>query len=176
MHSRCIPSGRSSGNGEREPEYCGPNDKPAKSCDTVDHLLIPIRKLSRNLRNHFNPFSSGPLNGFRNGVPVLRKPVGAIQNEGNRNFLAGRLRNPSIVTTTLGILCFVDQVFVSWVVLIHHNASSLQGWINAMFCIGRNQDVTPNVYTRTGTFLERDDRQSIEEMIQNLFALLSRLL
>jgi hypothetical protein len=104
----CIPSGRRGGNGEREHEYCGPNDKPAKSCEAVDHLLILIRKLSRNLRNHFNPFSSGPLNGFRNGVPMLRKPVGAIQNEGNRYFLAGRLHSPSIVAGALGIFGFAE--------------------------------------------------------------------
>jgi hypothetical protein len=45
-----------------------------------------------------------------------------------------------------------------------------------MFRIGRDEDVAPDVHTRSGTLLERDDWQSIEEVIQDLLALLSRLL
>jgi hypothetical protein len=33
----------------------------------------------------------------------------------------------------------VEQVFVSWVMLVHHNASSLQRWIDAMLRIGRDK-------------------------------------
>ncbi len=53
---------------------------------------------------------------------------------------------------------------------------SSQGGIDAMFCVGRDEDVPANVYAGAGTFLERDDRQAIEEVVQDLFALCRGLL
>ena len=45
-----------------------------------------------------------------------------------------------------------------------------------MLCVGRNEQIRANIHTRAGTFLERDDRQAIQEVIENLLALLGRLL
>ena len=45
-----------------------------------------------------------------------------------------------------------------------------------MFRVRRNKDVSADVDTRTRTFFERDDRQTIEEVIEYLFSFLSRLL
>ena len=44
-----------------------------------------------------------------------------------------------------------------------------------MFRVRRNQDVGADVYTGSSPLLERDDGESIEEVIQDLFPLIRRL-
>ena len=44
-----------------------------------------------------------------------------------------------------------------------------------MLCVGRDQEIRADVHTRTRTSLERDNGQPIEEVIQDLLALLSGL-
>jgi len=67
------------------------------------NLLLFIRELASNLRNHRNPLGTSPLDSFRNGVVLLHKPIGTIENEGNRDSFAGRLHSPGVVTAALGI-------------------------------------------------------------------------
>ena len=45
-----------------------------------------------------------------------------------------------------------------------------------MLRVGGDEDVAPDVYAGTGTFLERDDRQAIQEVVQYLLTLGGRLL
>ncbi len=45
-----------------------------------------------------------------------------------------------------------------------------------MFRVGRNEDVAAHIDTSTRALLERDDGQTIEEVIQDLFAFRGRLL
>ena len=45
-----------------------------------------------------------------------------------------------------------------------------------MLRVGGDEDVAPNVYAGTGTLLERDDRQAIQEVVQHLLTLGGRLL
>ena|SRR6266851_6373473 len=92
-------------------------------CCHMHNLLLFIREMTSNLRNHFDPLSSSPFDGFRNGVPLLREPVGAIENEGDCNFLAGRLHGPCVVTAALGFSRFAEQMVVSRIALIHTVAS-----------------------------------------------------
>ena len=40
-----------------------------------------------------------------------------------------------------------------------------------MFCVGRDEDVPADIDTGARAFLERDDGQPIEEVIQNLLTL-----
>ena len=40
-----------------------------------------------------------------------------------------------------------------------------------MFRVGRNQNVRADIHAGTGTLLERDDGQAIQEVIQDLLAL-----
>jgi len=50
-----------------------------------------------------------------------------------------------------------------------------QRGIDAMLCVGRNEDVPANVDAGAGAFLERDDGKAVEEVIEHLFALRGRL-
>ena len=45
-----------------------------------------------------------------------------------------------------------------------------------MFRVGRDVDVGADVHARSGAFLERDDRQAIEEVVEDLLGLLAGLL
>ena len=45
-----------------------------------------------------------------------------------------------------------------------------------MLRVGRDQDVSADVHTGACAFRERDDRQSIEEVVEDLFALVRGLL
>ena len=45
-----------------------------------------------------------------------------------------------------------------------------------MLRVRRNQNVSADVHAGTGAFLERDNRQAIEKVVQDLLALLSCLL
>ena len=45
-----------------------------------------------------------------------------------------------------------------------------------MLRVGRDKQIRANVHTRARTFLERDDGQAIQEVIENLLALLGGLL
>ena len=50
-----------------------------------------------------DPFLAGALDGFCDGVATLGKPIGAVEHERHRNFLAGGLHGPGIVTAALRI-------------------------------------------------------------------------
>ena len=45
-----------------------------------------------------------------------------------------------------------------------------------MLCVGWDEDVAPDVHAGAGAFLERDDRQAIQEVVQHLLTLGGRLL
>jgi hypothetical protein len=44
-----------------------------------------------------------------------------------------------------------------------------------MFCVGGDEEVTSDIDPRPGAFLERDDRKTIEEVIEDLFGLFTGL-
>src|ERR1700761_8743632 len=48
---------------------------------------------------------------------------------------------------------------------------SLQSGANAMACVRRDEDVPTDINPSAGAFLERDDGEPIEEVIQHLLAL-----
>src|ERR1700744_5092833 len=52
---------------------------------------------------------------------------------------------------------------------------SLQSGINAMGCVRRDEDVPTDINPGAGTFLERDDGEPIEEVIQHLLTFGGRL-
>ncbi len=56
-----------------------------------------------------------------------------------------------------------------------HEWKLLERGVDAMVCVGGDEDVFADVDPRSRTFLERDDRQPIEEVIEYLFALLAGL-
>ena len=52
----------------------------------------------------------------------------------------------------------------------------LQGGIDSMIRVGRDQDVGADIDAGARTFFERDDWQSVQEVIEDLFSLIRRLL
>ena len=66
--------------------------------------LLLLCKLAGNLRNHFDPLWSRPLDRFGDGVSMFPKPIGTIEDKCNCGFLAGGLHGPGIVTAALDIL------------------------------------------------------------------------
>ena len=48
---------------------------------------------------------------------------------------------------------------------------SLQRRVDAVVCVGGDEDVFPDVDTRSRAFLECDNREPVEEVVENLFAL-----
>jgi hypothetical protein len=69
-----------------------------------------------------------------------------------------------------------DVPSVSGDVYMHIDLLSSKGWVDAMFRVGRNQEVRADEHTRAGAFFERDDGQTVKEVIENLFTLLCGLL
>ena len=59
--------------------------------------------------------------------------------------------------------------------MFSRNNDSLEGWVDAMFCVGRNENVPADVHAGPGALLERDDRKPIEKVIEYLFAFLAGL-
>ena len=66
------------------------------------------------------------------------------------------------LTKTMSLL---RLVIVSVVMRFPVSQEHLHGWIDAMLRVGGDEDIAPNVYAGTGTFLERDDRQPIQEVV-----------
>ena len=74
------------------------------------------------------------------------------------------------MTAVHGAARNLNQMPRSFALLNHGQSPALQGWVHAMFRIGRNQDVAADVDAGARAFLERDNRQAVEKVIQYLFA------
>ena len=55
--------------------------------------------------------------------------------------------------------------------MVWNDIGSSKRGVDAMFRVGRNQEIRTDVHASPGAFLERDDRQPVEKVIQDLFTL-----
>src|ERR1700722_9834161 len=64
---------------------------------------------------------------------------------------------------------------MSFELQFHVGLLGLQGGLDAVFCVGRDENVATDVDSCARSFLERDNRKTIEKVIENLFSLFACL-